>query len=86
MKTIATNKESVNSSCSICFAIVVHTLFLHVLNVRQILQTIVLRYTAFFVRFHSLFEFIILVCANRCRYFILIISGGLLQQKDNSDI
>lgn len=68
-----------------CFAIVVHTLLLHVPDVLQILQTTILRYAGF-VRFNSLFEFIILECAYRYRYLSLIISRGLLQQKDNSDI
>lgn len=84
-KTIAINKYSVNPSCPIVLLLLCRLFFSTFLmffkSCKQLFYAML-----FFVWFNSLFEFIKLECAYRYRYLSLIISRGLLQQKDNSDI
>lgn len=84
-KTIAFNKYSVNPSCPIVLLLLWRLFFSTFLmffkSCKQLFYAMLV-----FVWFNSLFEFIILECAYRYRYLSLIISRGLLQQKDNSNI
>lgn len=79
------NKYSVNPSCPIVLLLLCtlfySTFLMFFKSCKQLFYAMLV-----FVRFNSLFEFIILECAYRYRYLSLIISRGLLQQKDNSDI